>query len=158
MGDNDKVELICCGCGCGKLRPKFDAKGRERKFIKGHSEAGRFVYGFKHTEATKEKFKLRTAEKATRWSGGRYKHSKGYYFKYQPDHHFVNSDGYVLEHRLVWEEYHKAVLLPWGDCHHINDIKDDNRIENLQGMMHGLHSMISHKGKKYKRKGSPIMQ
>jgi hypothetical protein len=31
--------------------------------------------------------------------------------------------------------------------HHINGDKQDNRIENLQGMTHGQHSRLTHKGK-----------
>jgi len=32
-----KQEKIICGCGCGKLRDKYDKKGREKKYILGHS-------------------------------------------------------------------------------------------------------------------------
>lgn len=34
---HDTTELIFCECGCGTTRPRYDAKGRERHFIKGHS-------------------------------------------------------------------------------------------------------------------------
>jgi len=30
-------EWVPCACGCGKFRPRFDGRGRERKFIRGHS-------------------------------------------------------------------------------------------------------------------------
>ena len=144
MGDNDKVDLICCGCGCGKLRPRLDKKGRLRIFIKGHSPNGRFVDGFKHTEATKAKFKLRNGEKHGGWKGGRYKHSKGYIYVYQPSHPYA-TDGYVFEHRLVMEKYLGRYLLAIEDVHHINGIKNDNRIENLELMTHGQHSTWTQK-------------
>ena len=36
--ENNK--LIKCECGCGKLRPKYDKKGRRMKFINGHQNRG----------------------------------------------------------------------------------------------------------------------
>lgn len=30
------VQMIECACGCGKLRPLYDSKGIERKYIRGH--------------------------------------------------------------------------------------------------------------------------
>ena len=114
---------------------------------------GRFVKGFKHTEESKLKMSLhRSGANHGMWKGGRYLVTKGYYYRWKPRHHFATDDGYIMEHRLVWEEYHSAVLMPWADVHHNNGDKTDNRIENLEAMMHGLHSVISHLGKKYKRK------
>jgi hypothetical protein len=52
-----------------------------------------------------------------------------------------------IQHRLIYEEYHKCCLLSWCHIHHINGNKQDNRIENLQGMTHGQHSTLTHKGK-----------
>ena len=65
------------------------------------------------------------------WKGGKYLGSRGYMFVYSPDHPFQNSQKYVLEHRLVMEKYLGRYLRPKEVVHHINGIKDDNRIENL---------------------------
>jgi len=64
------------------------------------------------------------------WKGGKYKNN-GYIFILKPEHPFCNAIGYVREHRLVVEKYLKRYLKPKERVHHINEIKDDNRIENL---------------------------
>ena len=140
-----RKKLILCGCGCGKLRLNFDERGRPRKYIYGHCPAGRFTNGFKHTEETKKKFKLRCGEKATRWKGGRFYHSKGYVYIYTPNHPNANNDGYVFEHRLIMEKNVGRYLLPTEDVHHKNSVKDDNRIENLELLTHGQHSTLTQK-------------
>lgn len=68
-------------------------------------------------------------EKAYHWKGGR-SHNGEYVTVYRPDHPF-SYGRHVMEHRVVWEEYHKAILLPWIEIHHINGNKIDNRVENL---------------------------
>jgi hypothetical protein len=38
----------------------------------------------------------------------------------------------VLQHRIVWEMHNGRKLQPFENIHHINGIRDDNRIENLE--------------------------
>jgi len=72
----------------------------------------------------------RSGNKNPRWKGGRRKRADGYVLVYQPGHPYAYRN-YVLEHRLVMEKALGRYLQPHEIVHHINGIKDDNRIENL---------------------------
>ena len=71
----------------------------------------------------------------------------GYYEVFQPRHPLAKKNGYVREHRMIaWD----AGLFtdPEMEVHHINEVKTDNRIENLQPMSKEEHTHITWKGKK----------
>jgi hypothetical protein len=85
-----------------------------------------------------------------KWKGGRYKNSDGYVFIYMPEHPNANKDGCVSEHRYVWEQANRP-LKSSEDVHHINGIRDDNRIENLIALTKGQHCSLEVK----KRGGIP---
>ena len=56
----------------------------------------------------------------------------GYVLIDSPDHPNKRSDGRVFEHRLIMEKHLGRYLKSWEVIHHKNEIKDDNRIENLE--------------------------
>ena len=69
------------------------------------------------------------------WKGGRRKRPDGYIQIRKPDHPRAVK-GYVNEHRLVVEQALGRYLKPSEFVHHINGIKDDNRLENLRLVTH----------------------
>ena len=105
-------EIKCqCNPDCKTMIPAYDESGNPRKYAYRHQLLG---------------------DKNPNWNGGRFIGSMGYWLVYKPDHHLADLDGYVLEHRLVYEEYYKCSLLPSAIIHHKNKIKTDNRPENLE--------------------------
>lgn len=66
------------------------------------------------------------------WKGGKTRDRAGYVLVYCPDHPRAKLGRYVQEHRLVMEQHLGRYLEPQEVVHHKNDIRDDNRIENLQ--------------------------
>lgn len=65
------------------------------------------------------------------WKGGRRIDDDGYIGLLMPKHPNCSKQGYVLEHRFVMEKKIGRYLKPKEAVHHINEIKNDNRIENL---------------------------
>ena len=74
----------------------------------------------------------RSGKNNPQWKCGRKRLTTGYIYKLCRNHPYANIRGYVMEHRLVMESHLKRILNPREEIHHINGIKDDNRIENLQ--------------------------
>lgn len=61
-----------------------------------------------------------------------YKES-GYQMRKANGHPYANKRGYLQEHRLIFENQLGRYLIPRKELiHHMNGIRDDNRIENLK--------------------------
>jgi len=90
---------------------------------------------YERTDKTRKKLselaKERVGKKNGNWKGGRKKHGLGYIYILKKDHPHANNCGYVFEHRLVMEKHLGRYLRPEEVIHHINEVVEDNRIENL---------------------------
>lgn len=81
------------------------------------------------------------------FQGGKYIDDKGYVRILNPEHP-KNIRGYAYEHRMVMEKYLGRYLQAWETVHHINEIKEDNRLDNLFLCSHSEHSALHKEGAK----------
>ena len=117
--------IIFCECGCGVSFYQYDARSRLRRFKHGHGQKG---------------------ERNNRWKCGSFITRWGYR-RVLCERHPRASRGYVFEHILMMEQHLGRFITADEDVHHINGVKTDNRIENLQLLRHGEHSRLTNKGK-----------
>lgn len=81
-----------------------------------------------------------------------HKLKSGYIGTYDPERYKRTRRHGVYEHVYVYEQYNKCCILPWGQIHHINGKRDDNRPENLRGMMESDHMKLHLIGNKRAKK------
>ena len=125
-----------CNCGCGADIPVRSKHGLLQRY-KHH-----------HNPRSGNRYKR---EEASAWKGGQTVDKSGYVLKYLPEHHHCNNKGYYPLHRYVMEQYLGHLLTRIEVVHHINGIKSDNRIENLQLLANpNIHNKITGLEKKQK--------
>jgi hypothetical protein len=70
---------------------------------------------------------------------------RGYVRVWVPEHPRSFKGGWVYEHRLVMEAFYERLLRHFETVHHINEVKHDNRLENLVVCLRGEHDK-AHQG------------
>ena len=93
------------------------------------------------------KSKARSGPGGANWKGGRKKSRKGYVMILKKGHPMADVAGYIFEHRYVMSEHLGRLLTDDEVVHHKNGIKDDNRIENLELMKRGEHTIKHNTGR-----------
>lgn len=120
----DKNLLKECACGCGSIITDRDSNSRLRTYKHGHRDRIRYpnpiIKGKEHYN----------------WQGGRWIDSKGYV------HLSIGHHRSRPEHIMIMERQINRSLLPNESVHHVNGIKDDNRVENLQLVTKSEHANI----------------
>lgn len=79
------------------------------------------------------------------------RHNRGYMLAYVPKHPNAHADGYVMFHTILMERAIGRYLTQDEVVHHVNHIRDDNRIENLRLMDKHEHRSMHMKERKMKR-------
>lgn len=69
--------------------------------------------------------------------------SSGYLYLWEPAHPNAIRNGWIAEHRWVMEQRLGRVLTTDENVHHLNGVKTDNRLENLEVLSHSAHSTIT---------------
>lgn len=113
-----------------------------------HSTIHYYLQKFNILKRTRiEAIQLLRGKNSPHWKGKRIG-QHGYVLVYRPGHPCARKCGHVLEHRLIIEKQIERHLFPWEIVHHINGIRDDNRIENLELLpaeKHNLKTQELHK-------------
>ena len=77
---------------------------------------------------------------SSRWKGGRHIDCDGYWRTL-----IIGLRKYIPEQRKIMERYLERKLKPGEIVHHINGIKNDNRMENLRLMTRSEHNILHSK-------------
>ncbi len=140
----------------------YDVQGRRRGFkvwvICPHCEVGRWV----RADYTKRPLFTGLCNKChaqyttgkmsqhSYWKGGTTKKDGYIYIRLSPDDMFfpmAKKDHYVREHRLVMAKHLNRCLSSWEIVHHKNNIRDDNRMENLELIKGAVYHLLDNNPK-----------
>ena len=131
-----------------------------REEARRKSMGNKNLLGFKHSEESKEKMRKsgvgkHSKEKNGRWRGGVVDGGYGYTLvTVSPNYEYpsmICHDNYVLEHRFLMAQHLGRCLTRWEVVHHINGVKDDNRMDNLKLMSLTNHNILHRKLEKERK-------
>lgn len=120
------------------------------KFGIKHKNLSTIMTGKKLSQAHRDKvvktlssYKGQSGKDNPTWKGGRTLKDNKYIYLRMTDHPNVLSNGYFAEHRHVMEKHLGRLLTKYEHIHHINGVKHDNRIENLELVNGQTHNLIT---------------
>lgn len=142
-----------CACGCGQVATPG------KRYISGHNSTGRRLSADARERIAASKRGANNPSFGKRPPNyvGRQIRGDGYIMETVREHPFGGVRRTVMQHRLVLEEHLRTTkpaseflvrvgdelyLRPDIEVHHINGIKDDNRVENLQPMTKAEHTAL----------------
>lgn len=121
-----------CECGC-------DERTKIAKFSR--PERGEYI-GYPRRYLSGHNMRDKRGKHHPQWEGGRFADQQGYVLVHMPDYPSARKDGYIFEHRYVYEQS-RGVRLPKDVIvHHINGVRDDNRPENLMATIRQRHDRV----------------
>lgn len=155
----EMVKLVCPQCG-----KTFEKYAHEHRVIRGQAiycsrECYREWYKCKNTRvclmcgkqyiSSRASRKVCSTECAHKYRSACAEHKVYMENGYLVEHHKgYNKKGNAKQHRMIVEEYIGRKLEPYEVVHHINGVKTDNRIENLQVMTASEHASLHRREEK----------
>lgn len=172
------MKIKCCVCGKEFYAKPFRVK-RTKHELTCSKECGRKYRSQWFSGENNHQYGLKEDKNPT-FKNWKRKSTWGYILVHRKDHPFHNSSGMVLEHRLIIEENAdkfddkyfveidgKKYLKKEYQVHHKNEIKSDNRLENLVILTKSEHQSLHNKQREvirrrnetiysFQKKGEPI--
>lgn len=132
--NEEEIPSGICECGCGRPTHISTHTNRKRRHFKGYPSP--YLHGHGPRKHGPEHHLFKGVRRAN-----------GYIYEYTPDHpraldNKSDMSGYVLQHRLVWEKANGRLLRSDEVIHHINGVRDDNRLENLVALTNSNHCAL----------------
>jgi hypothetical protein len=140
---HEEIPSGLCECGCGDPTPLATYTNRRLRYFRGHPRP------FIPQHGLRKGCDAPCGPDHHLFVGRRVR--DGYVYIYRPEHPRALTrstwKGYVLEHRVVWEEANGRLLRDDECVHHINGVRDDNRPDNLVALTRACHQSLHASGR-----------